>query len=183
MPYVVRNTLDPEYDIRRDWSAWMGHMYDSEYQAMDYCIPGHAEISRDLVRAVDADWDIFREPGRDLNDLWNYCAIEDRAEFERIVVEHAEDCDLYLRFHEGASKWMLVHHEGLSCWDLCVDDEEVDDVEAIQIAQSILEEKPQEAFPWYGFGQSTRGKVRHVAKLDQHLHVFWSEDTCSESGM
>jgi hypothetical protein len=167
MTYVVRNTYNPEYDVIRNWSAWIGHTNKDLYSLVDSCVPDVTSISRAICNRVGAEWETFQDGGYNLSDLWNYCSIEDRDEFETIIKENYDELDLDIRFHEFAQEYMLVHHDGLSCYTLEAETEE----EAVKEVQDKLKNNIM-AFPWCGFGDTTEGSVKFVMSICETLHIF-----------
>lgn len=101
MAYVIRTTRNPEYDIQRNWSAWMGDGYGSEISAIEDVLL--------LVAGVDAQ-DAFD-------------AQEREDDYETFLRDLANRHDVDVRYHEIAQRWMHVHHDGLSVYVLDADTE------------------------------------------------------------
>lgn len=178
MPYVVRHTMSPQYDIQRNWSAWIGAYADTAYDLVRFCIPESASICRDLARAVGVDYKRVDDGDiTSISDLWEWSDIEDEDEFKNLVVEH---CNLDLRFNEAWGKWQLCHHEGLSCYNLETEDEDGEYSEETAADAIVEATKKAETFPWHGFGHQTVGAVRYIVQISDTLHLFWCEDVCRE---
>jgi hypothetical protein len=172
MCYVVRHTYTPEYDTRRLWSAWIGLHGETKISLLEDVFE-YTPISRGVVNACGVDYYLV-ESGyvTDLNELYRESDIDPRDEFNRLVVEAVEDeGELDLRLNEAWGRWQLCHHEGLACWLLDAEDE------AEAIAEATAH---QESFEWAGFGYSTRGTVRHVAQINETLHLFWCDEVDGE---
>lgn len=96
MPYVIRTTRNPEYDIQRNWSAWMGDGYSNEIIALEDVLL--------LVASMDAQ-DAFNAQEREDN-------------YEVFLRDLANRYNVDVRYHEVACRWMHVHHDGLSVYAL-----------------------------------------------------------------
>lgn len=94
MPYVVRNTFTPEYDIERNWSAWIGGAWDTREAALRSLAEDSPRYSEFLDRY--------------------YGQLDENEIIERII--EAEQFDV--RHNRAYNKWQHVHHEGLSCYEL-----------------------------------------------------------------
>jgi 3-deoxy-D-arabino-heptulosonate 7-phosphate (DAHP) synthase class II len=174
MPYVVRNTFSPEYDIRRNWSGWMAFQSDTAYGIASQLYEARqVEITRDLARACQVDWELVTDGYvADLDDLWDYSEIEDREQFEQTVLEAA---GLDIRYHEVAQTWLWCHHEGLSCWRLEAE------TEADALAEIAARRREKSAFAWWhGDGDTTIGSVHHICQIDETLYLFWCEEVAVE---
>lgn len=145
MPYVVRNTFTPEYDIERNWSAWIGGAWDTEDQAL-----------HDLAE---------ESPLYSKYQDHYYGRLDEQEIIEKIIEQEQFD----VRFNRAYGKWQHVHHDGLSCYELAAETEE-----------EAWEEARSGEFPWFGFGRSTRGKVKLVGQVAGDLYLFWCEDTTTE---
>ena len=150
--FVARYSFNPEYDAIRNWSAWIGVEGDTP----------------EAVARLIAD--VVEHPSMLTDETGERVAWEDAPEALKVAyVLDNED----IRYHEVASKWMHVHHEGLSCWSL--DAETLD--EAIEEAR---EKDALGEIEWGGFGQCTVGKVKYVASINETLHIFECEYVTSE---
>lgn len=166
MPFVVRNTFDPRYDVKRNWSAWIYPNADTAYGVADLVI-GNEPITRDLADVMGIDYQLVCDGYIvNLDDLWKHSEIECRSSFEQLVVQN---CGLDIRFNESFQKWQHCHHEGLSCWRLESDTQE-----------GAIAEAASSSYDWYGFGDQTVGSVRYVAAVNETLHIFWCEDVRTE---
>jgi hypothetical protein len=107
MPYVVRNTFSPQYDVTRNWSAWIGGNWDSIEKAYEDIADDNGDLFRLAERYPDLD--------------------------EDEIVEMLLEKDAYdVRWNEAYQKYQHVHHDGLSCWKLEAESE----TEAITEAQN-----------------------------------------------
>jgi hypothetical protein len=91
MPYVVRNTFSPDYDIRRNWSAWMDGVWDSREEAL---------------------YDLAEESPTFSKLQERYSPLDDNEIIQKVI----EQKDFDVRYNEVYKKWQHVHHEGLSCY-------------------------------------------------------------------
>lgn len=105
MPYVIRNTMTPEYDIERNWSAWIYGAWDTEAQALQ-------SLAED-----SALYDDYRDRYPDLEGSEILEKIIDTAQYD-------------VRYNKAYGKWQHVHHEGLSCYELEAETEEEAQIEA-----------------------------------------------------
>ena len=150
--FVARYSFNPEYDARRNWSAWIGVEGDTP-----------EAVARLIADVVEHPSTLTDETGERVD--W-----EDAPEALKIAyVLDNED----IRYHEVAGKWMHVHHAGLSCWSL--DAETLD--EAVEEAR---EKDARGEIEWGGFGQCTVGKVKYVASISGVLHIFACDYVTSE---
>jgi len=150
--FVARYSFNPEYDARRNWSAWIGVEGDTP-----------EAVARLIADVVERPSMLTDETGERVD--W-----EDAPEALKIAyVLDNED----IRYHEVAGKWMHVHHEGLSCWSL--DAETLD--EAIEEARTL---DARGEIEWGGFGDRTVGKVKYVASVNETLHIFECDYVTSE---
>ena len=90
MTYVARFTTDPEADIKRGWSGWMGVTYSSLKSAVN-------ELLGDVEEVAFGD-------------------IDDLGDDE--LADMLSDAGRDVRFDEAFGEYRLVHHEGLSCFRL-----------------------------------------------------------------
>lgn len=145
MQYVARFTFDPQYDIQRNWSAWW-MQWDSEKMAL------RDELESAGIDATEA-YEQAIEAGR----------IDEETTLIDFMRNLAEREGIDIRYHNGAGKWMKVHHEGLSCFALEADND-----------ADALAEAATAKLDWAGFGMATVGNVRHVGAVEgvANLHVF-----------
>lgn len=101
--YVARFTECPEYDVRRNWSAWIGSADTIE---------ALVEIANPLVR------DDFEEQS-------------DVADYDEYLELEADKLNMDIRLHEYYGEYVNVHHAGLSAWGLSATDESSARVEAM----------------------------------------------------
>lgn len=101
MPYVVRHTFSPDYDIQRNWSGWIGGAWDSYESA---------------IQDLSEESPLFGS----LRDNEKYENLSDEELLE--VVAEREQFDV--RYNEAYGKWQHVHHDGLSCFELEAETEE-----------------------------------------------------------
>lgn len=90
MRYVARYTPNPDADLCRGWSAWMG-MRDESLIALLSDI-----LNLDVPEGID----------------------EADAAGEAELLELAVDIGHDVRWDDQAGEWCCVHHDGLSCWGL-----------------------------------------------------------------
>src|SRR5579885_2831446 len=93
--FVARYTVNPEADVKRGWSAWMGISEDTEEKALSLALD-QATLSEEDRQIVDEWYDYDVEALREI----------------------AKNYNVDVRFDEDANKWRLFHHDGLSCWSL-----------------------------------------------------------------
>lgn len=105
MPYVVRNTFSPDYDVERNWSAWIGGDWATEEEAL-------ADLAEQSPLYNDY---LDRYPGLDEDEI--IAKIIDQEDFD-------------VRYNAAYGRWQHVHHEGLSCYELNADTEEEAWIEA-----------------------------------------------------
>lgn len=154
--FVARFTLTPEYDIQRNWSAWMGMDFETQEEA--YEAVAEQQINEEIYEMwekwQDEDYQTWHK--RD-HDSW-IDFLQDKVNAD-------------IRFNEVWNRWQVVHHDGLSCWIL--------DAESVEDA---VTEAKQSNLVWYGFGSHTVGKVSYVCAVEgiEHLHIFECEDTSVE---
>lgn len=86
--FVARFTDNPEADIKRGWSGWMGQEYPSPLDAA-------------YVHYLGDDDNL------ELEEL-------DEDEILDILGRNGYD----LRYDEAHANWRICHHDGLSCWKL-----------------------------------------------------------------
>lgn len=89
MAFLVRNTFSPEYDVTRNWSAWIGGAWNSETEAI-LDIADHCGVLSDYQERYD-----------DLSDEELAEKIQDRESYD-------------IRWNEAYRKFQHVHHEGLA---------------------------------------------------------------------
>lgn len=144
MPYVVLNTFSPEYDIQRNWSAWIYSAWNTREEAL---------------------YDLAQESPK-------FSALQERhshLDDDEIIQKVIDQEDFDVRYNTAYKQWQHVHHEGLSCYELKATTEEMAWVEARQVE-----------FPWFGFGEHTCGQVRLIGQVQDHLYLYWCEDTAPE---
>jgi len=150
--YVARYSFNPEYDARRNWSAWIGVGGDTP-----------EAVALQIADVVDHPETLVDETGECID--WSDASDEMKIAY----VLEAED----IRYHEVAGRWMHVHHTGLSCWSLDAEtlEEAIEEARALDACGEI---------EWGGFGQCTGGKVKYVASVNETLHIFECDYVTSE---
>ena len=151
--YVARYSFNPKYDADRNWSAWIG---------IEGC------SAEDVALQIA---DVVSHPPALVDWATDECFSWDDAPEGLKVTYVLENEDI--RYHEGARKWMHVHHEGLSCWRL--DAETLED--AIEEAREL---DSRGEIEWAGFGYATVGNVTYVASVSETLHIFECDYVTSE---
>ena len=156
MAYVARFTVTPEYDVARNWSAWMGMDYATQLEAYESVAE---QKDQDLMESA---WEKWQDED---HNTWHYRNHESRLDFLQ------DEIDVDIRFNEAFGRWQIVHHDGLSCWSL--------DSETIERAVS---EAQNAGLNWYGFGQNTVGKVLYVCDVPgiEYLRIFECDDVEEE---
>jgi len=92
--FVARFSFDPEYDIQRGWTGYMGS----------------ASESRETVALLIADHLAHTFPRR----IYEAYLEGDEEQAIAYVLENYD-----IRYHERTGLWMWVHNpNGLSCWPL-----------------------------------------------------------------
>lgn len=154
MPYVARYTLNPDYDVVRRWTGYMGCDALTPEMVAEHILDTHGMPFPARVK-IDGEWIDWDETP------WGW-----RIDW---VLERAD-----IRLHEPSGLWMWVHNpDGLSCWPLQAETPEA----AIEEARAL---DADNRIQWHGFGHVTRGRVEYVGPVTGVLHVFWCEDTAPE---
>lgn len=78
-----------------------------------------------------------------------------------------------IRFDEYEGLYRLVHHDGLSCWELEAEtiEDAIEEARRLDNAGSIV---------WGGFGYQTHGDVRVIAQVHDDLYIFECDYTTQE---
>jgi hypothetical protein len=162
MSYVVRFTKNPQYDIQRNWSAWMGMEWDTRREA----IVENLELSGVSEDAVEDSWEAWQ------NEALRAYHVRNHSDYDAFLEDMADDHNIDVRYHEGTKTWMVVHHDGLSVFPL-----------GAESAEDAIKEAECKNFSWSGFGHQTLGKIEFVATINEEecLHLFWCEDTMPEN--
>ena len=155
--FVARFTLTPEYDIKRNWSAWMGMDFATELEAYEFI--AEQQVDSDVL---DEKWERWQD---EEHATWHHRDHSSRLDFLQDTV------NADIRYNEEWNRWQIVHHDGLSCWPL----------DSVTV-EGAVSEAQNAGLDWYGFGSSTIGKVRYVCSVDgvEFLHIFECEDTSVE---
>lgn len=150
--YVARYTHNPEEDIKRGWSGWMGQNWPTREAALSELVemPGDDEMDERQQRWIRTWGEMY----------------EDRAKFvEDLRDDLAERQGIDLRYDEFYHEWRRVHHDGLSCF--CLDAETAE--AAIAEARDLDASKQ---IHWWGDGDYTHGAVTLVGHVGGDLYVF-----------
>ena len=167
--YVARYTNNPEGDIERGWSGFMGMQWAS---ALEW-LKDNTQFSEGF--GIDAD-------GGDLEERqqrWVNTYGDEYEDLDTFINAYAEEAaeENGIIFDATLNLWRAFHHDGLSCWAL---DAETD-AEAIAEAKTKAESGE---ISWCGFGQATVGDVKLVAKVEgitEPLYVFECDDVEEEA--
>lgn len=155
--FVSRYTFNPQYDVERNWTGWIGRSWDSLSEAAEELVD---------TEELETAWEKWQDGGW---QTWYYRDTEDYDEFcEYILAENGERVE----FHKVFGKYLLYHHDGLACWPL-----------RAETAKAAVAEAQTNPGEWHGFGDQTIGNVRYVCAVPgiEHLHIFECDDTMPES--
>lgn len=155
--FVARFTFSPEYDVQRNWSGWMGVDFATELEAYEFVAEHNIDSD-----TLNEKWEKWQDED---HATWHHRDHSNRLDFLQDVV------NVDIRYNEVWGRWQIVHHNGLSCFSL--------DAETVEDAVS---EAKTSNFGWFGFGQSTEGKVKYVCPVDgvDYLHIFECEYASNE---
>lgn len=159
--YVARFTKSPEYDTKRNWSAWIGGAWDSKEDAVIELLNG-AGIDSDEIEAAWENWQ---------DEEWRTWHHRDHSDYSSFLSDMADTNGIDIRYNSVYAKWQHVHHDGLSCWRLA----------ASSLEDAIVEAQTAK-LAWHGFGDTTSGNVRHVSSTSiADLHIFECDEVWTES--
>jgi len=155
--FVARYTITPEYDVTRNWSAWMGMDFATQEEAYEFV--AEQQIDSDTL---ERKWEKWQD---EEHATWHHRNHASWIGFLQDVV------DADIRFNEAWGRWQIVHHDGLSCWTLDAD-----------TVDSAIVEAQNSGLDWYGFGSNTVGKVEYVCDVPgiEYLRIFKCEDVEAE---
>jgi len=156
--YVARYTDNPEEDIKRGWSGWMGCNWATKEDAIDDLIemPDDDELEAKQQRWIRTWGELYEDYDRFIADLRDSLA---------------DDFDI--RFDEYHNEWRHCHHDGLSCWAL----------DAGTADAAVAEAKSKDAdgkIIWAFEGDKTHGEVKLVGHVSVDLYIFECDYTTGE---
>jgi len=151
MAYALRFSPNIHGDISRNWSAWMG-LRDKDLWSLleDQLLPHGVDMDEEWERYQDEDYETWWL--RDHNDR--------QAFLEHLAGEH----DIPVGFDEHSGEWCIIHHEGLSAYEL----------DAITEAEAIIEGREMAGrigLP-SGDGIAATGNIRIVAEVAEGWYVL-----------
>jgi hypothetical protein len=157
---MARWTRNPQYDVERDWTGFMGHAWNTKNEAVE-------EIAQQAGIDVEERWENWRDPD------WRSHHIREHDNYGEFIADLAEEIEADVRYHEMAGQWVQVHHEGLEGYYLDAGTLR----EALkEIADAVTEAGGIDAvYPWSGIGDTTEGEnIRYLGAVPgyEDLHLF-----------
>jgi hypothetical protein len=155
--YVARYTNNPEEDIKRGWSGWMGEAWDSKEEA-----------NKDLIEKIYADVEELEAKQQRYIAKWG----DDYSDWDYFINDIVSD-KYDVRYDEYNEVFRLCHHDGLSCWKIDADNLQ----DAIKEAST---KDTDSTISWSGEGYKTGGLVKVAAHVNDELYIFECDYTTGE---
>lgn len=198
--FCLRFTLNPQNDIKRGWSAYMG-MWNKNLKYLTKNFKNdirdaNEEFFEDFMEymlddkedEINNHWEDYFDDEDDFYNALNKVQKGYRNDEINEIIEDIFDNDDkivsdfmirmgYIKYDNISKMYAVFHHDGLSVWGL----KQVNDYSLVDDVFRDIK-KMENMVRWEGRGDMTEGKIIYVGCINENkkLHLFLSKNISKE---